>query len=160
MANYMDSSHSDPLRGFKFIVTVTGNMSFARAGFSNIKGLKMQTKPVTYREGGDNLTSRQLPGLTTFPNVTFQRGLIVGDNDIWIWASQVFNVTSFNQPAQGGTFRNTLQIQLQDRDGTPARTWTLYNAWVTEYSPGDFDAEKESVFLNEMVVAHEGFSES
>lgn len=159
MPSFITAVNSDPLRGFKYQVFLSGNLSFSRMGFQSIKGLKMQTKETEYREGGDNLTTRKLPGITKFPNVTLTRGLIVGDNDIWTWASTVFGVSNFSQPSAGGSFRNNMTINLMNRDGTAARSWTLYNAWVTEYSPGDFDAEKEAIFLNTVIICHEGFNE-
>lgn len=157
--NYTDTSHSDPLRNFKYLVTLTGNRRLARMGFNSIKGLKATTKNITYREGGDPLTTRQLPGLTTFGDLTATRGYIMGDDDLYNWASDVFSASSANQPAVGGSFRNTMQISLQDRDGYPAKTWVVVNAWVKEYAPGDFDAEKEAIFINTIVIANEGFYE-
>jgi len=62
---------TDPLRSFKFRVTIAGTSpvpsTIAQLGFMNADGLGMQNSVIPYREGGDNTTSLPLdaPILTT-----------------------------------------------------------------------------------------------
>lgn len=63
---------SDPLRNFKFVVSIPlqqngVNPPMATLGFMQVQGLGMTIEPLTYREGGDNVTALPLdaPVLTT-----------------------------------------------------------------------------------------------
>ena len=90
--------NSDPLRSFKFnvIIPVTTTSSNspvggeARLGFMSLSGLGISIEPLTYREGGDNTTTRKLPGQADFNPITLSRGLFSTDYDNWYWMSIIF----------------------------------------------------------------------
>ncbi|WP_461098498.1 phage tail protein, partial [Staphylococcus aureus] len=56
-----------------------GASTTALGGFTSITGLAINTQSIPYREGGYNTTIHQIPGMTTFSPVTFQRGTITGN---------------------------------------------------------------------------------
>jgi len=71
---------SDPLRSFKFNVVILCRRRMvlrwlARLGFMSLSGLGIAIEPLTYREGGDNLTTRKMPGQADFNPITLSRGL-------------------------------------------------------------------------------------
>lgn len=89
---------TDPLRSFKFNVVIPQTMPGAitsggmqRLGFMSMSGLGLSIEPLTYREGGDNLTTRKMPGQADFNPITLSRGLFPRDNDNWIWMQYLFS---------------------------------------------------------------------
>jgi phage tail-like protein len=150
---FADAERYDPYKSFKFEVEISGNMVFAKAGFQNVSGLKMNTEVIEYREGGDALTVSKTPGLTSFEPITLSRGMSE-DGDMWEWASKLFD---YNNPSTRGKHRANMKIKLKDRQGNVVRAWNVPNCWVSEYSTGDFDAMGNNVMIETIVVQHEGF---
>ena len=88
---------TDPLRSFKFNVYIPyspsgtiGGVSMGRLGFMSASGLGIAVETLTYREGGDNLTTRKMPGQSDFNPITLSRGLYPMDNDSWSWMQYIF----------------------------------------------------------------------
>jgi T4-like virus tail tube protein gp19 len=127
--------NTDPLRSFKFNVIIPftppgdGHPSgIARLGFMSMSGLGIAIEPLTYREGGDNLTTRKMPGQADFNPITLSRGLFPTDYDNWYWMQMLFtalyaggagttaNGVSFNQPFTSSQtnldFRTTMYINV------------------------------------------------
>ena len=74
----------DPYRSYNFLVEIDG---ITRAGFRECSGLDTSQTPIEYREGDERqLTTRKLPGLVSFPNITLSRG-ITDDADLRIATS-------------------------------------------------------------------------
>jgi phage tail-like protein len=153
---FADTNRNDPYKSFKFEVTISGNMVFAKAGFQKVTGLKMETDVVEYREGGDNNTVSKTPGLTKFDPITLERGMSE-DVDMWNWASKMFSIDGDANAGLDPTFRANMQISLKDRNGVIVRTWTIPNCWVSTYETGEFDAMGNSVMIERIIVQHEGF---
>ena len=107
---------SDPLRSFKYYAefSVAGSQPFSTkiidsggqagaavgtssgfvGGFTQISGLNINIQDITYREGGYNTTAHHLPGLATFPPVTFQRGVLYGNDQAQVWMRGLFALQS------------------------------------------------------------------
>jgi phage tail-like protein len=153
---FADTGRNDPYKSFKFEVTISGNMVFAKAGFQKVSGLKMETDVVEYREGGDNNTVSKTPGLTKFDPITLERGQSE-DVDMWNWASKLFSLDGDKNADLDPKFRANMQISLKDRNGTIVRTWTVPNCWVSTYETGEFDAMGNNVMIERIIVQHEGF---
>ncbi len=130
---------SDPLRSFKFNVLIpmvisTGNqVGLTRFGFMSQSGLGISIEPLTYREGGDNVTTRKMPGQADFNPITLSRGLFAIDNDNWLWMTNLFTAMyggGTNPLSSNGTgqalsspqeFRTVIYINiLQHPNNTPA----------------------------------------
>lgn len=130
---------SDPLRSFKFNVIIPlriqgGNsVGLARFGFMSQSGLGVSIEPLTYREGGDNVTTRKMPGQADFNPITLSRGLFPQDNDNWLWMTNLFTAIyggGVNPLASNGTgqaldsgqdFRTVVYINiLHHPNNTPA----------------------------------------
>jgi len=116
--------YTDPLRSFKFNVCIPqqvqnvygigGNTNMARLGFMSVQGLGVSIEPLTYREGGDNLTTRKMPGQADFNPITFSRGMFPQDNDNYNWLTNIFT-------AQGLIPNTSTQFLYQFRRNG---TWT------------------------------------
>lgn len=153
---HFQSERYDPYKGFKFLVEISGNANFTRAGFQKVTGLSMDTDVVEYREGGDNLTVSKSPGLTKFENLVFTRGMS-NDHDAWDWASLVYDNNDLMQ--EEVFYRSNIIITLHGRDNKPLRRWEVPNAWLAKYQISEFNAEESGVAIETMEIAHEGFTE-
>jgi len=182
---------SDPLRNFKFLVSIQlsqnlqGAQPMASLGFMQAQGLGISISPLTYREGGDNVTTRKLPGQADFNPITLTQGLFPNQYQMWYWISELFTVlygTGFNgnnQPAanppyvvgsQSPDFRTTMYINVLEHPNNTAQnaqtpnavglsvmSMKLYNAWLSTLSFSDLDAGANAVGIQQMSIAYEGF---
>ena len=134
----------DPFNGFNFTVTWNG---LTVAGFKQCSGLDSSTTSTKYREGSDaDLTQRELPGLTSYSNISLQRG-ITNELDLWSWRKDVMS---------GTITRQNLTITLQDNSRQNKRSWTVKNAWPTKWTGPSFDATADAVAIETLELAHEG----
>lgn len=177
---------TDPLRNFKYNVLIPRNDTglpggMARLGFMSATGLGMQTEPVTYREGGDNVTTRKMPGQTDFNPITLSRGLFATDYDGWYWFKYIFNVIYGNgySTANGPDFRSDIYINVLEHPtngGGAAATggvagwdypmqnlvkvsFKIYSAWPSALQYSDFDAGANAVAVEQMTLMHEGIDQ-
>lgn len=160
---------SDPLRNFKFLVTIshsTGSNtpSFTNFGFMSVSGLNVATEVIPYREGGSNTTSMKIPGQSDFSPITLSTGLQIGKGDMGDWMSELFTVNAGSGTgAPGSDFRATITIKVLDHPVTsttnvPVKAvFKVYNAWPTSISYGDLDAGANAIIVNQMSLAHEGW---
>ena len=68
-------------RAFQFQVEIDG---ISQARFQEVGGLDATIDVVEYREGGDLLGTRKLPGQTKHSNLSLKRGY-TADTQLWKW---------------------------------------------------------------------------
>jgi phage tail-like protein len=77
---------NDPYTAFNFLVEIE---SLLVGGFSEVRGLEVETEVEEYREGGVNEYVEKLPGRSRYPsNLTLQRGL-TDIETLWRWHQEV-----------------------------------------------------------------------
>ncbi len=134
----------DPYMAFNFLVEIEGLLI---GGFSEVGGLESSVKVEEYREGGLNGYAHQLPGPTTFPNLTLSHGL-TGIDTLWNW---YYNVT------QGIIERKNGTVMLLDRRGLPAMWWDFRQAYPVKWVGPKFNASSASdVAVEQVELAHRG----
>jgi phage tail-like protein len=133
----------DPFRAFNFLVEIDG---ITRAGFQECSGLDVSLDPVEYREGGEPITPRKLPGLAKYANITLKRG-ITDDQELWEW---------IQQGVQGETERKNGSIILLDAHGEEQSRWNFRDGWPTKWTGPSFNATDNSVAVETLEIAHEG----
>jgi phage tail-like protein len=133
----------DPFLNFNFLVELDG---IARGAFSEVTGLDATTEPVEYREGGENTTVRQLPGLTRYSNIVLKWGL-TNDTELYDW---------HRQTVLGNVQRRNGSVIVLDRQGTEVARWNFVNAWPTKYDIPDFNATGKEVAIETLEIVHEG----
>lgn len=155
----------DPLRNFKFRVTIGGDLT-SRTGFKSVQGLKESTEVVEYREGTDAATPRKLFGQTTFDDVTFEAGL-TNSSFLLSWRRRITDVTSgagrsANAPSGEGNgnldIRQTVTVDLIEYHARVQWSWDLIEAWPRDWEVGDFQGDGNDVVVEMMVLAHEGMA--
>ncbi|APR88341.1 hypothetical protein A7982_13690 [Minicystis rosea] len=142
--NANSPTRNDPFNGFNFTVTWNG---LTVAGFKQCSGLDSSTASIKYREGSDmDLAQREIPGLSSFSNISLQRG-ITTELDLWAWRKDVMS---------GVINRQNLTITLQDNNRVNQRSWTIRNCWPTKWTGPSFDATADAIAIETLELAHEG----
>jgi phage tail-like protein len=86
------SAKSDPIRNFKFQVTInasgglgTYTQGLDKIGFAAMSGLSVNNEMVGYREGGMNTHPHKFVGQSDFAPVTFSRGVFANQAQMYKW---------------------------------------------------------------------------
>jgi phage tail-like protein len=139
------NARNDPYGRFNFLLQIEG---ITKAGFSEVSGLTTETSVIEYREGADRASSsRKLPGLTKYSNITLKRG-ITQDRSLWDWRKSVID---------GATRRLNGAIVLLDEGRQEVARWTFRNAWPCKWEGPALNAKSSEVAIETLELAHEGF---
>ena len=143
----------DPYRTFRFKVKWDGQYV---AGLSKMGALKRTTEMVEFREAGENITSRKLPGKTSFQAVTLEAG-ITYDTAFEDWANLVNDFASHSLTSLG-EFRKNITVDVFNEAGQKAISYNLYRCWVSEYQAlPDLDANANAVAIQHIKLENEGW---
>src|SRR5438270_5336226 len=143
----------DPYRNFRFKVKWDNQYV---AGLTKMSGLKRTTEMVEFREAGVNITSRKLPGKTSFTAVTLEAG-ITYNTAFEDWANLVNDFAS-HSITNLGEFRKNITIEVFNEAGQKALSYNLYRCWVAEYQAlPDLDAGANAVAITTIKLAFEFF---
>src|SRR5260370_14613251 len=114
----------DPFRNFRFKVKWDGQYV---AGLSKMGALKRSTEMVEWREAGENITSRKLPGKSKFEPVILEAG-ITYDTAFQDWAEQVNDFASHSITSLKD-FRKLVTIDVFNEANVKGISYRLYRAW-------------------------------
>lgn len=135
----------DPLPVFCFKVKVPGYGD--DAFFKSVSGMRYETEVVPVREGGQNLTTYQLPGAVKWSNIVLKQGF-TKDSGLLKWRVE-WTRRGF------GPRVNVTVIQLNTAL-EPCAEWTAVRAWPVKWEIAEFDAAKSEVAIETLELAHEG----
>ena len=165
----LSSPATDPLRNFKFQVTLTpmpgsSNSNAITLGFMTVQGLAANIDSIPYREGNMNTVTQQMPGQTSFNPITLSHGVICSASPLELaMFDNIFTVQQGSgTQAPGVNFRYQCDIQVLDHPVTtsdaPVKAWfKVYNAWTTAFAWGDLDAGANQTLIAQLSMVHEGF---
>jgi phage tail-like protein len=143
----------DPYRNFRFKVKWDNQYV---AALSKMGALKRTTEMVEFREAGENITSRKLPGKTSYTAVTMEAG-VTYDSAFEDWANLVNDFASHSITSLG-EFRKNIIVDMFNEAGQKALSYTLYRCWVSEYQAlPDLDAGANAVAITTMKLEYEWF---
>ena len=143
----------DPYRTFRFRVKWENQYV---AGLTKMGGLKRTTEMVEYREAGVNITSRKLPGKTSYQDVTLEAGLTY-DTAFEDWANLVNDFASHSITSLGD-FRKNITLDIFNEAGVKALSYNLYRCWVSEYQAApDLDGGTNAVAITTIKLVYEWF---
>jgi len=137
----------DPFRAYNFLVEIDG---ITRAGFRECSGLDSSQDPIDYREGGEPLHVRKLPGLVKFSNISLKRG-ITDDAELWQWRKKAMD---------GTVERKNGSIILLDDTGAEKARWNFVNGWPTKWTGPTFNATGNEVAIETLDIVHEGVAKA
>lgn len=153
----------DVYRGFKFKVSlINASTDFfeGRAAFQKVSGIQSSVEVVEYREGNMADRMEKMAGMMSYDSVTLERGL--SDDDAFNkWMKTVCDVTNGPVSSTGSdsSYRCDVKIELLNKQGSTVKTYTLKDAWPSEYTVGDFDATSNDVVISSLVLQHHGIKE-
>ena len=141
-------SRRDPLPSFCFKVTLqgVGGESNAEAFFRQVSGIKFETEVLDVRAGGVNDTTFRLPGATKWGDITLKRGFS-GSSGFMNWRQEWLN---------GSCTRASGSIQQLDTELKVITTWRFEEAWPMKWEVSDYDATKNELTIESVVLAHHG----
>lgn len=143
----------DPYRNFRFRVKWDGQYV---AGLTKMSALKRTTEMVEFREAGENITSRKLPGKTSYQAVTLEAG-VTYDSAFEDWANLVNDFASHSITSLG-EFRKNVTVDVFNEAGKKALSYNLYRAWVSEFQAlPDLDAAANAVAITTLKLEFEWF---
>lgn len=145
----------DPYRTFKFQIVINGQTV---AGLTKMGALKRTTEAVKWRSAGDPSYQRVMPGGSSFEAVSLEQGLT---HDLLFeeWANAVNNVQDGDAGMSLANYRRDVVINVLNLQGTPAISYVLTRAWVSEFQAlPEFDANNmNTVGIQTITLQHEGF---
>jgi phage tail-like protein len=137
----------DPYRSHSFLVEIDG---ITRAGFRECSGLDSSQDPIEYREGNEGPTSRKLPGMVKYSNISLKWG-ISDDPELWDWRAKA---------AGGEVERKNGSIVLLDDKGAEVVRWNFREGWPTKWTGPSFNATGNEVAIETLEIAHEGVAKA
>ena len=202
----MPTTRTDPIRSFKFEVqflvptgtstdapsrtytpaagapgTSQNNLSkFASGlenlGFAAMSGLAVTNEVIQYREGGMNTHPHKMVGQTDFAPISFQRGVIENQDQLWRWQRFIHNWQSGSPGSTGGSdYRCDVLVWVYDHphsnasytDNVGPSTGTqngnkklgikIFNAWPASFTMSGLNASGSEIMVHELSLVHEGF---
>jgi phage tail-like protein len=180
------SAKSDPIRNFKFQVTInpgggalgTAAKNLAQLGFAAMSGLSVQNEMVGYREGGMNTHPHKFVGQSDFAPITFSRGVFQSQDQMFKWQQFLHSwnqatggstsldndyrcdivVKVFDHPVSAGSYNNPGEVESNALQLGSARFgFKLFNCWPGAYSLSDLNAGDSGIIVQQLTVHHEGF---
>lgn len=140
-----------PYHSYQFAVQIDG---VAEMGFQEVSGLRMESTPYTYREGGNNMTEIKLVGDVSFPDIILKKG-ITDDYGIWNWVYTMTQLETnlFIKP----NYRRDVSIILLGKDKQPKKMWTVYGAIPVNFNVSTLSGTANEICFETIVLAHQGF---
>jgi phage tail-like protein len=117
------------------------------ASFSECSGFGIDVKKETYLEGGVNQQQRVFLGHAEFPDITLKHGM-TDDLTFWNWVQEIL------QP--GRKNRRNVNILMFNQAGEIMQRWTLIGAVPVSWRSPGFQADSNTVAIEEMTLAYEG----
>ena len=103
--------------------------------FQKVSGLSASVETTPHPEGGQNLYTQKLPTSISYPNLTLERGMVVG------------SLLNVELNAVLSTFKfapSNIIVTLFASDKVPLAGWLFLNAWPVKWSTSDLDANEKS----------------
>jgi len=108
----------------------------------------VESDPIEYRTGSEDITVRKLPGLQKYGNITLKRGFTKAD-ELWKWRKTVID---------GKTERKSGTIVLLDEARQPALRFNFREAWPRKWEAPTFNAKNNEVAIETLEIVHEGLA--
>jgi phage tail-like protein len=135
-------TRNDPYKNFHFLVELDG---IIQAGFSEASGFGSNIEVIEYREGGDTISVRKLPGKVSYTDITLKWG-ITDSSELYDWHRAAVN---------GQIQRKNGSIILLDDLGAEKIRWNFFNAWPSKWDGPDFNAKGNDVAIDALTVSCE-----
>jgi phage tail-like protein len=131
-------------RAFQFKVEIDG---ITQARFQEVGGVDATTDVIEYREGGDNLGTRKLPGQTKHSNLSLKRGF-TDDAQLWTWYEDVMT-------GRTEKIRKNISVIQLNMAGQEVFRWNLFQAFPVKYTVPALNAKGNDLAIESLEIAYE-----
>jgi phage tail-like protein len=131
-------------RAFQFMVEIDG---IDNARFQEVGGLDATVDVIEYREGGDLLGMRKLPGVTKHSNLSLKRGY-TADKQLFTWFDDVMS-------GRTEKIRKNVSVVQLDMAGKEVMRWNLFQAFPIKYSAASYNAKGNDLAIETLEIAYE-----
>ena len=135
---------------YYFKLTLGGHES---AGFfKECTGLSSSNTVVTNTSADANGKSliEKFPGQLEWANITLKRG-VDSNSELWKWRQEVID-GKINSARKDGS------VEVVDWEGKPVMTYAFVKGWPCKYSAPGLNAGGNDILVEEIEIAHEGFT--
>jgi phage tail-like protein len=132
----------DPYQSFRFRLEIDG---IIQGGFSECSGFGSSVEVVEYREGGDPMTVRKLPGKATYPDITLKWG-ITDSHELYDWHATAL---------AGNPQRKNGSIVLFDHANNEKVRWNFFQAWASKYDGPSLNATGNEIAIDSLTLSYE-----
>lgn len=132
----------DPYQSMRFRLEIDG---IIQAGFSECSGFGSSVEVIEYREGGDALTVRKLPGKATYPDITLKWG-ITDSHELYDWHATAL---------AGSPLRKNGSIVLYDQLNNEKVRWNFFMAWPSKYDGPSLNASGNEIAVDTLTLSYE-----
>ncbi|MCW5599976.1 phage tail protein [Nitrosomonas sp.] len=140
--------------GFHFSVTFYGlsNLKNEDVRFQSVSGLDVQFDTESWREGGENRFTHELPGRSKFSSsLTLKRGLIKPkESGITDWCIDAF--------VNKITPLKLLSVELLDEKHGVLVKWDVEHVWPKSWKIGELNAERSEVLIETLELNYNRFT--
>lgn len=130
--------------GFHFMVTFHDlpNAKSEDVRFQSVSGLDVQLEADSWKEGGENRFTHQLPGRSQYSSsLTLKRGLIKpNESGITDWCLDAF-VNLKVKPLK------LISVELLDEEHNVLVKWDVEHVWPKSWKVGELNAERSEVLI-------------
>lgn len=125
--------------------------------FREISGLQVDVDVESLEEGGENGFVHKFSGRMTWPNLVLKRG-ITKEDVLMAWLND--SVGTGMATRNGKVKRTSAAITLIASDGTRLRSWNVADAIPIRWAGPTFSADATDAAVEEVEIAHHGFTTS
>ncbi len=165
-----DVTRTDPLRNFKFRVTVLdlpGIRGLATMGFASVSGISIQNEMIPYREGGWNTSPHKMVGQSDVAPVSFNRGLLALNDQLYKWQQLVYVYQwGTGELTDPRAYRTNIKVEVFDHPvtkgvsetspGNPRFAYLMHNCWPGSFAVNDLNASDNGILIQQLTVHTEG----
>lgn len=135
-----------PLVTFHFQVEWGGT----RVGFTEVTGFTDEVEKIDYREGNSpEFFVTKMSGMRKYGNCTMKRGVFKGDDEFWVWLTNV----QMNKPE-----RRDITVKLLDETHQPVITWNISKGWPSKVEGPSFKSVDNSFAVESITLEYESFT--
>lgn len=123
--------------------------SVTEAAFNTVTVPEISIENVEYNEGM-RINRYKQPGLPTYSDLTFTRGVVKTDSKMYLWIKAM---------QEGKSYRADITINHHDRSGAIVRVYKVFEAFPIRCKlAADFDAASSEISIQEMDISYESIS--
>lgn len=137
---------ADGILGVGFRVEFDGSL---QGSFTECSGFEITVAVEKFEEGGLNDHEHQLPGRTSYGNVTLKQPVLI-EQKFYDWLLQI---------VRGEAARKELSIYVGDSAGERVRSWQLKGAWPVKWTGPSMKTGGNEAAIETIEIAHEGLVE-